>query len=87
MALRFLTETRSYDACLHAVRFWGHDEMAEAAFSVDEAALKRIAPTMNLDEAGALGAFDSNRALIQSAAAKIYKRGQKQTHLLTATHF
>jgi hypothetical protein len=87
MTLRFLNDSRSYDAARHSVRFWGHDEMTEAAFSVDETALKRIEPAMNLDEAGALLAFDSHRALIQSAATKIYKRGQKQTHDLTATNF
>ncbi len=87
MALRFLNESRSYDAARHAVRFWGHDEMTEAAFSIDEIALKRMAPSMNCDEAGALVAFDANLKQIRSAATKAYKRGQKQTHDLTATDF
>ena len=42
MTLNFPNQSRSYDATLRAVRFWGHDGAMEAAFFVNEGALKRI---------------------------------------------
>jgi hypothetical protein len=42
MALNFLNQSRSYDATLRAVRFWGHDGAMEVSFYVNEDALKRI---------------------------------------------
>ena len=42
MSLNFPNQSRSYDATLRAVRFWGHDGAMEASFFVNEEALKRI---------------------------------------------
>ena len=42
MTLNFPNQSRSYDATLRAVRFWGHDGAMEASFYVNEDALKRI---------------------------------------------
>jgi hypothetical protein len=58
MSLSFPNRSRVYDATLRAVRFWGHDGAMEAAFFVNEDALKRIEPGMQPDEAGLLNAFD-----------------------------
>jgi uncharacterized protein DUF1488 len=54
-------QSRSYDAALHAVRFWGHDGAMEVSFFVNEDALKRMQPELRPDEAGILDAFDANR--------------------------
>src|SRR5260370_11176206 len=78
MALNFPNQSRSYDATLRAVRFWGHDGAMEASFYVNEDALKRIQPGLRSDEAGLLGAFDSHRDLIHMAAAKAYRRGRQR---------
>ena len=52
MALDFPNQSRSYDATLRAVRFWGHDGAMEASFFVNEDALKLIQPGMRFDEGG-----------------------------------
>jgi len=57
VTLNFPNQSRSYDAMLRAVRFWGHDGAMEASY-VNEDALKRIAPDLRSDEAGLLRAFD-----------------------------
>ena len=44
----------------------------EASFFINADALKRIEPDMPLDEAGLLGAFNSNRKLIHATAAEVY---------------
>jgi Protein of unknown function (DUF1488) len=75
MSLNFPNRSRAYDATLRAVRFWGHDGAMEAAFFVNEDALKRIEPGMQPDEAGLLRAFDSHRALIHAAAQKYTSAG------------
>ena len=77
MSLNFPNQSRSYDATLRAVRFWGHDGAMEASFLVNEEALKRIQLDMRSDEAGLLSAFDSHRDLIHATASKVYKRGRK----------
>jgi Protein of unknown function (DUF1488) len=87
MSLSFPNRSRFYDATLRAVRFWGHDGPMEAAFFVNEGALKSIQPQMPCDEAGLLGAFDSRCALIHAAAVKVYKRGRKGSYELTADDF
>jgi Protein of unknown function (DUF1488) len=87
MALNFLNQSRSYDATLHAVRFWGHDAAMEISFYVNEEALKRIQPGLRPDEAGILGAFDANRNVIHMAAAKAYRRGRKSSYGLFAADF
>jgi len=87
MALRFPNQSRSYDATLHAVRFWGHDSAMEASFFITEEALKRVQPGMQFDEAGVLKAFDANRDLIYATAAKVYARGHKGSYDLVVADF
>ena len=87
MSLNFPNQSRSYDATLHAVRFWGHDGAMEASFFVNEEALKRIEPGVRSDEAGLLGAFDSHRDLIHATATKVYGRGRKGSYELSPTDF
>ena len=87
MAIMFPNASRSYDATRHAVRFWGYDSAMEASFYVTEDALKRVQPDMPLDEAGLLGAFDSNRELIYKIAIKVYSRGARGSYDLVKTDF
>jgi hypothetical protein len=87
MALSFPNQSRSYDATRRAVRFWGYDSAMESSFLVTVDALKRVQPDMQFDEAGILGAFDSNRSLIYATAAKIYSRGSKGFHVLGTADF
>ena len=51
--------------------FGDTDSATDAAFFVTEEALQRVQPGMRLDEAGLLRAFDANRDLIQSVAARV----------------
>jgi hypothetical protein len=83
MALSFPNQSRSYDATLRAVRFWGHDGAMEVSFFVNEDALKRIEPSVPSDESGLLRAFDSHRRLIYAAATKAYRRSRKASYELT----
>jgi uncharacterized protein DUF1488 len=87
MALSFPNQSRFYDATRRAVRFWGHDSAMEVSFFVTEDALKRVAPDVRLDEAGLLGAFDANRNLVHSAAAKAYARDRKGFYELGRSDF
>jgi hypothetical protein len=87
MALSFPNQSRSFDATRRAVRFWGYDSAMEASFFVASEALQGIAPGMQLDEAGCLGAFDSNRNLIYATATKVYRRGRKGSYDLTLNDF
>ena len=87
MALSFPNESRSYDSTRRAVRFWGHDSAMEASFFVGEEALKRVQPDMRFDEAGLLGAFDANREVICTTAAKVYARGRKGSYDLVTADF
>lgn len=75
--LKFPNDSRSFDRTRRAVRFWGYDNSMETSFFVTEAALKGLQPNMQVDEPGMLDAFDSNRARIYAAAAKVYARGRK----------
>jgi len=84
MSLAFPNSSRSYDATRHAVRFWGHDTAMEWSFFVTAEALRRVDPAMVQDEAGMLGAFDSNRDRICAAAVKLYARGRKGSYELGA---
>src|SRR5580704_665035 len=77
MALDFPNPSRSYDATLRAVRFWGHDGAMEASFFVNRDVLQRIQPGIRLDEGGLLRAFDCHRDLIHATAAKVHRRGRK----------
>ncbi len=87
MTINFPNQSRSYDATRRAVRFWGHDSAMEASFFVSGDALKRIHPDMRYDEAGLLGAFDSNRDLIYRTAAKVYGRGRRGSYELIPADF
>ncbi len=87
MALNFPNRSRSYDATRRAVRFWGYDGPMEAAFFVNEDALKRIAPGVGGDEAGLLRVFDSHRDLIYAVAVKIYGRARKGAYELISADF
>jgi Protein of unknown function (DUF1488) len=87
VTLSFPNQSRSYDATLRAVRFWGHDGAMEASFFVGEDALQRIQPGIQSDEAGLLSAFDSHRHLIHAAALKVYKRGRKGLYELMVADF
>jgi len=87
VTLNFPNQSRSYDATLRAVRFWGHDGAMEASFYVNEDALKRIAPDLRSDEAGLLRAFDSHTDLIHMAAARVYRRGRKGSYELIPADF
>lgn len=83
----FPNYSRSYDSTRRAVRFWGHDSAIEASFYINEDALIRIQPDAQPDEPGFLNAFDSNRDLICSAAAKVYVRGSRGSYDLVAANF
>jgi hypothetical protein len=87
MALNFPNRSRSYDATRRAVRFWGHDGPMEAAFFVNEDALRRIAPGTEDNEAELLGAFDSHLELIHAAAVRIYLRARKGSYELIPDDF
>src|SRR5215475_1016994 len=87
MSLSFPNQSRSYDATLRAVRFWGHDGAMEVSFFVNEDALKRLEPRSQPTESGLLGAFDSHRDLIYAAAAKTYRRSRKGSFELTPAEF
>jgi hypothetical protein len=87
MTLSFPNQSRSFDATRCAVRFWGHDSAMEASFFVTDDALRRITPSMRLDEDGLLSAFDLNRNLIYATAAKVYRRGRKGSYELVAADF
>jgi len=87
MSLSFPNQSRSYDATLRAVRFWGHDGAMETSFFVNEDALKRIEPGIKPDESGLLQAFDSHRDLIYTAARKVYRRSRKGSYELTPADF
>jgi hypothetical protein len=87
MTLNFPNRSRSYDATLHAVRFWGYDGAMEVSFYVNEDALKQIHPGLRSDEAGILGVFDSHRDVIHTAAAKAYRRGRKGSYELSPADF
>jgi hypothetical protein len=87
MSLSFPNQSRSYDATLRAVRFWGHDGAMETSFFVKADALTRIQPDMLPDETGVLRAFDSHRDLIHAAAIKVYGRERKGSYELIPSDF
>jgi hypothetical protein len=87
MALDFPNRSRSYDAPLRVVRFWGHDGAMEASFFVHRNALKLIQPSMRLNQLGLLSAFDSHRDLTHAAATKAYRRGRKGSYEQIPTDF
>jgi len=87
MPLNFPNQSRWYDPTLRAVRFWGHDSAMEAAFFVEEDALRLMQPNMRCDEAGILDAFDFNLERIHAVAARVYARGSKGAYNLMSSDF
>jgi hypothetical protein len=85
--INFPNQSRFFDHGRRAVRFWGHDSAMEWSFFVSADALLRIQPDVQCDEAGFLRAFDTNRTLIQAAAARAYARGRKGSYELVETDF
>jgi len=85
MAIEFPNPSRVYDPTRRAVRFWGYDTAMEWSFFVTEDALRRIQPNMQFEETAILNTFDSNRAIIYAAAAKVYSRGQRGSYDIIAT--
>jgi len=85
--LSFPNHSRFYDEAVHSVRFWGHDGALEAAFFIDEDALRKIQPGVVLDEAGLLAAFDAHREMIWAVAAKVYDCGRKGSYDLRRSDF
>ena len=85
--LHFPNQSRVFDHPRRAGHFWGHDSAMEWSFFVGEEALKLMQPDMRPDEAGLLGAFDINRAMIQAAAVKAYTRERKASYELAAKDF
>ena len=85
--LNFPNQSRVFDPTRRAVRFWGHDSAMEWSFFVSEDALKRLQPNVERDEAGLLLAFDANRAAIEAAAIKVYKRERKGSYDLAVADF
>ena len=66
------------------MRFWGYDSAMEWSFFVTIEALMQVQPAMAQDEAGMLGAFDSNLEKIRAAAVRLYSRGRKGSYELGA---
>jgi hypothetical protein len=85
--IHFPNHSRSYDHTRSAVRFWGHDSAIEASFFIDDEALTRLQPGVQLDEFSLLNAFDYHRDLICAAAAKVYIRGARGSYDLRASNF
>jgi Protein of unknown function (DUF1488) len=87
MSLGFPNRMRFYDTARCAVRFWGHDGAMESSFFVAVDSLKQLQPAMHFNERSILAAFDLNRDLIHSVAAKAYARGRKSSYDLVAADF
>ncbi len=87
MTLNFPNSSRSYDARMRSIRFWGHDGAFEVPFSIEESALSHLAPSANHDEIASLKSFDVNRDRILTAARKAYARGRKGSYALIASDF
>lgn len=85
--VNFPNQSRSFDSTRRAVRFWGHDNAMEWSFFITEDALKRLQPGLERDEESLLHAFDTNRAAIQAAAAKAFKRERKGSYELVGSDF
>ena len=87
MSVIFPNQSRSYDQGRNAVRFWGYDSAFEASFFIAADALRRLQPAAGHDEAGLLRAFNANRALICTPAARLYPRGSRPFYELMASDF
>jgi hypothetical protein len=87
MSVIFPNQSRSYDPARNAVRFWGYDSTLEASFFIAADALRRLQPGVAHDEASLLRAFDANRDLICTTAARLYSRGSRPFYELIASDF
>lgn len=87
MALNFPNPSRSYDESGHGVRFWGYDSTLEVSFFVEDAALSKMEPATNEDEASFLAVFDANRARICEVAGDIYLPHRKRLFVLKNSDF
>ena len=87
MSLNFPNASRSYDGTRRAVRFWAHDTSLELSFFVTEGALRRMSGTPLADEENFLLAFDRHRDRICTAAARVYRRGLKDSYELDVGDF
>ena len=85
--IEFPNHSRSYDPARRAVRFWGHDNVMEASFLINEDALRRLDPDVRVDERVFLEAFDYNRDRICAAAANVYVRGGRNSYELHEANF
>jgi hypothetical protein len=74
VTLTFPNASRSFDQQRPGVRFVAYDGMFEVPFLIEADALLREEPT----EAACLAAFDTARASIRTAAARLY-RGRRST--------
>ena len=84
--IKFPNQSRSYDRTRRAGHFWGSDSAIEAAFFIEEDALKRLQPDAR-HEPDFLNAFDLNRDVICATAAKVYVRGSRGSYDLVANQF
>lgn len=84
MTINFPNHSRSYDATLGAVRFWGYDRAMESAFFLSADALQKLQPDLEFAEDDVLRAFDRNRDRIYAIAAKVYARGHRGSYDVTA---
>lgn len=85
MTINFPNQSRSYDATLRAVRFWGYDRSMENSFFIMADALKRMQPDLRFDADDILHAFDVNRERIYAIAAKVYARGRRGSYDLNVS--
>jgi hypothetical protein len=90
MTLSFPNPSRSFDEVRNAVRFTGHDGMAQIRFFVEASALARSdTATRGTDasEAKCLSAFDALRASIHDVARRAYSHRRCDSYTLTAEDF
>jgi hypothetical protein len=85
MALNFLNNSRSFDPERRSLSFWGHDNMFEVAFRLDESALHHLTGSKEIGEATAFAVFDTNTTHIRNAARRVYKRASNRFCELTAS--
>ena len=86
-AVKFPNRSRVYDPTRRAVRFWGYHNAMESSFFVTADALRRLQPSVQLDEASLLRTFDVHRELIHATAVKVHARGRKGSYDLVSADF
>ena len=89
MRLSFPNPSRSFDASMNRVRFWGYDRAIEISFYVEADALKRLCPELSCAETGLLKAFDTARKRIHEVADEVYVHGDTgcYSYILAAEDF